>query len=238
MRRECIKPFVVPSLLDAFVDVSKLTTRAMVSAQRTVMEDEREKRRREKGKSVDMGPPPLKSPSLPQSTAKRAGEVQPRHDNAVDQSGPSSLMATRTTSTIATTSTTPMNVGEVQSRPGRVGGSLKPPASASSAINGVAGTSIGAVATIMPHHHRTFPPKTMSTTEDVDIHSATPPSGHKISSPLPTTTTAKGSSVRPNDGDVDMAGAALASSVSTKERVAPSQARLLSSSESVHVQSK
>jgi len=238
VRRECIKPFVVPSLLDAFLDVSKLTTRAMVSAQRgAAVEDEREMRRREKGKSVDMGPPPLKSPSLPPPTTKRAGDIQPRHGNADDQSGSSSsLAATRTTSTIATTSTTLMNVGEVQSRPGRVDDSLKLPTSASSAaINGVSGTSVGVIATTLPFHHRTLPAKTMSATEDVDIHSATPPSGHKIPSPLPTTTTVEGSSVPPNDGDVDMADASLASSVSTKEHVAPSRA-LISSSESVHVQ--
>jgi hypothetical protein len=241
VRRECIKPFVVPSLLDAFVEVSKLTTRAMVSAQRGTTEDEREKRRREKGKSVDMGPPSLqsqrKASSLPQSTTTtttetKAGGVQPRHGNAGSKSG---------TLSMATTATTAMNVGEAQS---------------AAAINGV---SVGAGAT-------TLPPEPMATAEDVDIRSATP-SGHQLASLLPVTTTVEGSNARPNDvnniapeisGDVDMDAAPIStgyrsprqvpitqrppsetsapSSVpSFKEHVAPSQVPLLSSSESVHV---
>lgn len=104
VRRECMKPFVVPSLLDAFVELSKLTTRATVSAQRGAVQDEKE-RRREKGKSVDMGPPPdpalqqQKAPSVSQSSTmeKKAGDIQPRH-------------------TTATTATIPMNVGEALPR--------------------------------------------------------------------------------------------------------------------------
>lgn len=259
VRRECIKPFVVPSLLDAFVEVSKLTTRAMVSAQRGTAEYEREKRRREKGKSVDRGPPPLqpqqKAPSLPQSTTTtetKAGDLQPRHGNAGSQSGTS------------TTTATPMNVGEAQSHPGRVDGSLKPPAWPSAlAINDV---SVGAGATTLPLG-QTLPPEPMAAREDVDIRSATP-SGHQPASLLPTATTVEGSSARPSDvnniapeisGDVDMDAAPIltgdrsprqvpltqrpptettapSSVLSTKEHVVPSQVPLLSSSESMHVQ--
>ena len=225
VRRECIKPFVVPSLLDAFVEVSKLTTRALISAQRGTAEDEREKRRREKGKSVDMGPTPLqpqrKAPSLPQSTTTtetKAEDVQPRHGNAGSQSG---------TSTMATTATTPMNVGEAQSRPGRVDGSLKPPADIRSAT--ASGHQLALLLPTATTEGSSAPPSVVNNiapeiSGDVDMDATPISTGDCSPRQIPLTQRPPTETTAPS------------SVPSIKEHVVPSQVPLLSSFESVHVQ--